>query len=159
MCDFCHKKWRFHNHREAGDMGDNIPGGIVAAASKFSSHAHLYLSVWSMQCELEAFKSLMLCACVFVWQRTGCRWWRAWRMWRCLSARAAPSRSPSTWPSSRECGAGMGCNSSLSPTVASAHMGRNTPSYWTERLWWTQACSLFRPMALRPRPDSVSEVR
>ena len=41
MGDYCGiKQTRFPNHteRKAGGMGDNIPGGIVAAASKFSSH-------------------------------------------------------------------------------------------------------------------------
>lgn len=40
------KQTRFPNHteRRAGGMGDNIPGGIVAAASKFSSHTMFEIS-------------------------------------------------------------------------------------------------------------------
>ena len=43
------KQTRFPNHtgRRAGGMGDNIdniPGGIVAAASKFSPHTMLEIS-------------------------------------------------------------------------------------------------------------------
>lgn len=72
-CD-CDKNQRFpyYTVRKASNMGENKPGGIVAAASKFH-HAHVHLTFQCRSCDV-CKNFIPVIFCVFASQRTGCRW-------------------------------------------------------------------------------------